>query len=137
MNAIGSKTITMENYMETSVNSISINGIEYVPKSSIPQSALMRDGMKYQIVRTQSAGVFAGYVESVKGQVVVMRNARRLWYWQGAASLSQMAVTGTSKPELCQFPCVVDRVELLQAIELLDCTEAAKTSIESVKIWNK
>ena len=84
---------------------------------------------KYVIVRTYSAGVFAGELESRKGQEVVMRNARRLWYWDGAASLSQLAMEGTSKPDNCKFPCEVDRVELLQAIEILDVTEKAKESI--------
>ena len=65
---------------------------------------------KYVIVRTYSAGVFAGELESRKGQEVVMRNARRLWYWDGAASLSQLAMEGTSKPQNCKFPCEVDRV---------------------------
>lgn len=42
----------------------------------------------YKIVRTYSAGVFAGEIESRNGREVVMKNARRLWYWDGAASLS-------------------------------------------------
>ena len=46
---------------------------------------------EYKIVRTYSAGVFAGYIEARNGQEVVMRNARRLWMWSGAASLSQLA----------------------------------------------
>ena len=87
------------------------------------------------IVRTYSAGVFAGTLESRKGQEVVMTNARRLWYWAGAASLSQLAVVGTSKPESCKFPVAVPRVELLQAVEILDLTEAARKSIESVPEW--
>ena len=66
-----------------------------------------------------------------------MRNARRLWYWDGAASLSQLAMEGTSKPENCKFPCEVDRVELLQAIEILGVTEKAKDSIKGVKVWEK
>lgn len=119
------------------LDTISINNGEYVRKDSVNQSSPMKDGMKYQIVRTQSAGVFAGFVESRNGQEVVMRNARRLWYWQGAASLSQMAMDGTSKPESCQFPCAVDRVELLQVIEILDCTATAKECIEKVLVWNK
>ena len=90
---------------------------------------------KYSIVRTYSAGVFAGEIESRKGQEVVMKNARRLWYWSGAASLSQLAVTGTSKPESCKFPVAVPRVEVLQGVEILDVTEAAKKSIESVPEW--
>ncbi len=92
---------------------------------------------KYVIVRTYSAGVFAGELESRKGQEVVMRNARRLWYWDGAASLSQLAMEGTKKPENCKFPCEVDRVELLQAIEILDVTDVAKKSIKGVKVWQQ
>jgi len=90
---------------------------------------------KYQIVRTYSAGVFAGEVVSRKGKEVVMKNARRLWYWDGAASLSQLAVDGTSKPDKCKFPCEVPRVELTEAIEILDCTKKAEESIKSVPVW--
>lgn len=91
--------------------------------------------MKYVIVRTRSAGVFAGFLELRKGQEVVMRDARRIYYWDGAATLSQLAHSGTSKPENCKFPIAVDRVELLEAIEILDVTNEAKKSIESVKVW--
>ena len=92
--------------------------------------------MKYVIVRTFSAGVFAGFLESRNGKEVVMRQARRIWYWDGAASLSQLAMEGTKKPENCKFPCEVDRVELLEAIEILDVTPQAKKSIASVPIWS-
>lgn len=92
---------------------------------------------KYVIVRTYSAGVFAGELESRNGQEVVLTNARRIWYWAGAASLSQLAMEGTKKPEECKFPCEVDKVELLQAIEILDTTEVAKKSIKSVKVWEE
>lgn len=91
--------------------------------------------MKYVIVRTYSAGVFAGELESRSGQEVVLLNARRLWYWKGAASLSQLAMEGTKEPIGCKFPCPVNRVELLQVIEILDTTEAAKKSIEGVPVW--
>lgn len=113
---------------------ITIDGQVYVPKGSKTESL---DGMEYKIVRTYSAGVFAGYIESRNGQEVVMRNARRLWYWAGAASLSQLAEDGTSKPEECKFPKAVDKVELLQAIEILDVSLKAKESIDSVKEWRE
>jgi len=92
---------------------------------------------KYVIVRTYSAGVFAGFLESRTGQEVVMTNARRLWYWKGAASLSQLAMEGVKCPDECKFPIAVSRVELLQAIEILDVTPEAKASIEAVKIWKE
>lgn len=91
--------------------------------------------LKYVLVRTYSAGVFAGLLESRTGQEVVLRQARRIWYWAGAASLSELAMKGTSTPDLCKFPCCVDRVELLQAIEILDVTAQAQASIASVKVW--
>lgn len=90
---------------------------------------------KYVIVRTYSAGVFAGELESRNGQEVVLKNARRLWRWAGAASLSQLAIEGTKNPSECKFPCEVDRVELLQAIEILYVTEKAKKSIKAVSVW--
>lgn len=92
---------------------------------------------KVVIVRTYSAGVFIGELKSRKGQEVVLANARRLWYWSGAASLSQLAMEGTKDPGNCKFPQPVDRVELLQAVEILDVTEVARKSIEGVAIWKK
>lgn len=123
--------------MNDKEDTLVINGVEYVRKDSITKTALMKDGMKYVIVRTYSAGVFAGYLESRTGQEVVMRYVRRIWYWDGAASLSQMAVEGVTNPGNCKFAMSVDRIELLQAIEILDCTDKAKKCIEEVPVWKR
>ena len=90
---------------------------------------------KYKIVRTYSAGVFFGEIISRKGKEVVMKNARRLWYWVGAASLSQLAQSGTSKPSQCKFPEPVSRVILTEAIEILDVTAEAAKIIQEVPVW--
>lgn len=90
---------------------------------------------KYVIVRAYGAGVFAGNLERRNGQEVVLTKARRLWYWDGSSSLSQLAMEGTTKPDTCKFPCEVDRVELLQVIEILDVTPKAEKSIKAVKVW--
>jgi len=92
---------------------------------------------EYVIVRTYSAGVFAGYIKSRKGQEVVMTDARRLWYWDGAASLSQLAVEGTKKPQNCKFPVAVPSVTLLQVIEILPVSAAAEKSIRFVPEWKQ
>jgi len=92
---------------------------------------------RYVIVRTYSAGVFAGFLERREGKEVTLKNARRLWYWKGAASLSQLAVTGTSCPTECKFPVAVPSVDLTEAIEILDVTPEAKASIESVPVWKQ
>ena len=92
---------------------------------------------KRVIVRTYSAGVFAGELISRKNKEVVLANARRIWYWAGSASLSQLAMEGTSKPNDCKFPCPVNKVELLQAIEIIDMTDKAWDSVMGVPVWKQ
>lgn len=122
------------------VKEIEINGVKYVEKGSVQEMAKTNtDGMEYCTVRTYSAGVFAGYIDKSKikdghGTVV---NARRLWYWAGAASLSQMATDGTSNPSKCKFPCEVDEVFLTNIIEVIQCTQKAKDSIAEVAVWKQ
>ena len=89
----------------------------------------------YVIVRTYSAGVFAGSLKSREGKEVALTDARRLWYWAGAASLSQLAVSGTSQPGKCKFPVAVPSVTLTEAIEILDVTPEAEISIKAVPEW--
>ena len=125
--------------MKTELKEISINCVKYVPKDCIEEKAETMDGMKYVIVRTYSAGVFAGYLEKVWTEngvkSAIVKKGRRLWYWKNAASLSELAMKGTGNPKECKFPCEVDSVELTQVIEILDCTEEAQKSIKSVPEW--
>lgn len=121
--------------MNQKINELEINGITYVPKESIQQMAPKLDGMEYCMVRTYSAGVFAGYIESRSGKEAVLRNARRIWRWAGAATLSQLATDGTSKPKECKFPVAVDKVILSEVIEIIPITEKAKKSIAEVPVW--
>lgn len=93
--------------------------------------------LPYVIVRTYSAGVFAGELVSREGKEVTLANARRIWFWAGAASLSELAMRGTSKPAECKFPCPVERVALTESIEILDTTPTARASIEGVKEWTQ
>lgn len=90
---------------------------------------------KYYIVRCDRAGVFAGEIEERNGQEVTLRNCRRIWYWDGACSLSELAKNGTKEPDNCKFSVTVDRLEVLEAIEIIECTKKAKKSIEGVKVW--
>lgn len=92
----------------------------------------------YVIVRTHSAGVWMGQIKELKGSVIIITNARRLWYWSGAASLSQLAMEGTKRPNDCKFAMTItdeDGVYLPQVIEVLPCTQEAVSNIQSVKEW--
>jgi len=94
-------------------------------------------GMKYVIARTYSAGVFAGFLFRENGKEVTLKNARRIWFWKGAASLSELAVRGTSKPDECKFPVAVPEVTLKEVIEITPTTKEGQKSIEGVKEWSE
>ena len=90
---------------------------------------------RYCMVRTYSAGVFAGTVKSRDGKEVVLTDARRIWFWSGAATLSQLATEGTSKPDSCKIPCPVPEVLLTEVVEVIPITDAAAKSISEVPVW--
>jgi len=90
---------------------------------------------KYCIVRTYCAGVFAGELISRNGKEGVVVNARRLWFWSGAATLSELALRGVGRPEKCKFPDAVPEVLLTEIIEVIVCTADARASIEAVPPW--
>lgn len=92
---------------------------------------------KYCIVRGNGFGVFAGTVEAVEGNRCLLKNARRLWYWDGAASISQLALEGTKAPHNCKFTVTVESVLLSDYIEIIPATEQAKAIIEEVRVWKR
>ena len=89
------------------------------------------------MVRSKSAGVFAGTVVERDGQEVLLKNARRIWYWDGVTSLSQLATKGTSNPEKCKFPAPVDEAMVFEVIEIIPISDTAAKSIESVPEWQQ
>ena len=95
-------------------------------------------GKTYCIVRTYSAGVFAGLFDrNIKGKEGTVFNARRIFYWDGACSLSQLANEGTKKPDECKFAQEVAEVDLKEIIEVIPTTETARKNIADVKVWEK
>ena len=98
---------------------------------------MQQKGKKYVIVRTYSAGVFAGELFSRNGKEAIVKNARRLWYWKGASSLSQLSIDGVASPKECKFPVEVPEVLLTEVIEILPLSEKARKSIQGVEVWKQ
>lgn len=90
---------------------------------------------KYVIVRGDRSGVFAGNLAARDGREVQLTECRRIWYWNGAASISQLAIDGTRKPQECKFLAPVEEITILDAIEIIPCTEKAEASIKAVYEW--
>lgn len=94
---------------------------------------------KWVLIRSYAAGVHFGILESETftpaGKVVVLRNTRRVHYWSGAASLSQMAIEGVRNPNDCRFTVEVPENEIVNVIETLPLSEAALSNLQSVPVW--
>lgn len=90
---------------------------------------------QYYIIRADRAGVFFGHIKERRGSEVDLTDVRRIWYWDGACSLSQLATEGTKKPKECKFTVTVPEMTVLGVIEVIPCTEAAVASIMAVKEW--
>jgi hypothetical protein len=94
---------------------------------------------KKVIVRSPEAGVFYGEMPNKidASRIVKLLNARQIWYWDGAATLMQLAKSGTTKPEECKFTVTVDEITICNVSEIIPCTNAAMVSIDSVKEWKE
>lgn len=92
---------------------------------------------KKVIVRGDRSGVFFGTLAARDGREVKLTQCRRLWYWDGAASNFQLAAEGVTAPRNCKFTVTIAEIEILDAIELLPCTDKAIESIEAVTSWKR
>lgn len=91
---------------------------------------------KYVLVRSR-AGIFAGTLRELEGQTVVVENSRRLRYWDGAATLSELSQKGVSRPSECTFPAEIPTEWLPEVFEIIPCSVEAEKSIKDVKIWTE
>ena len=114
---------------------IKIDDVEYVRADVATLLAAQVDGLAFVLVRGDRSGVFVGYQKSRNGREVELVNCRRVWYWDGAASVSQLAQTGTSKPQNCKWPRAFAHGIILDAIEVLTVTAMAKETFDKVDIW--
>ena len=92
---------------------------------------------KYCVVRGDRSGVFAGTIVEQNGREIKLSNVRRIWYWSGAASISQLAKSGVTDARNCKFTVAVEELVILDAIEIIPCTPEAQTCIMGVAEWKK
>lgn len=94
---------------------------------------------EYVICRGYRSGVHAGTLEKIEDGWIYLRNARRIWYWNGAGSLSELAVYGPN-PKTCsssKIGVVVprQRVKLEDVSEIIVCEAAGATWLREVSEW--
>ena len=117
-----------------------IDGVEYVEKSKIQHKLIEpKEGEQYCMVRTYSAGVYCGWIDptKTKDRRNTVREAKRIFYWENAATLSELAMKGTSAPQKCKVPMPVDIEYLEEIIATTPMTEEAIDSINKIPIWTE
>lgn len=87
---------------------------------------------QYVIIRTYSAGVHSGILHEKSGNEVILKNARRMWYWKAKKSISLSAVANYGITEDSRIAPAVDNI-WLEAIEIIPCTREAQESISGAK----
>ena len=88
----------------------------------------------FVVVRTYSAGVHIGFLESQKGTEVVLSNARRLWQWRGANTLNEVSQKGVDLTKITRISDPVPTITLTEAIEVIAASKAAQENLNR-SIW--
>lgn len=89
------------------------------------------------IIRSYASGVHFGLLQEASDDLrsVLLTNSRRVHYWSGAASLSQMATEGVNNPDACRFSVVTPQILINQVEEIIPISETAIVNLESVPVW--
>jgi len=120
---------------------IMIDEQKYVREDCVKEKAEKLDGMDRCIIRSYGAGVFVGYVveknAELNGVNVTIKNAKRIHYWDGACSLTQLALDGTKSPQNCRITDSVVSQFVADVIEIIPLSQKASKNIDEVKIWKK
>jgi hypothetical protein len=123
------------------IETIKINEVEYVRKDSVKNEVIDTNGLKMCLIRSYGAGVFFGYVKKqtaeLNGVNVELLRAKRIHYWDGACSLTQLSLEGTKLPQNCRITEAVDFQFIANVIEIIPLTEKAFQNLDGVKPWKK
>lgn len=88
---------------------------------------------QYYIVRADKAGVFFGKIKERKYDEVTMTDVRKIWEWQGACAVEQIAVDGVSPRS--RLTITVREMIILNVCQIIPCTEKATENLLAIKDW--
>lgn len=91
------------------------------------------------IIRSYGAGVFYGTVtaknDTAAGVEVELKDVRRIYYWAGANTLSQLAVEGSKRPDKCKITIAVPEILVTGVVEIIPATEVAIKNLDEIAVW--
>ena len=92
---------------------------------------------QYYIVRTNRAGVFFGKIAERTANEITMTDVRKIWQWDGACSVEQLALDGTKRPSECKLTVSVPEMIIAEPIQIIPCTEKATKILAGVAVWQR
>lgn len=123
----------------TEINEIKVNGVDYIRKDSAVSQSQSVNGMPFVMIRSDRSGVHFGYLKSKVVSTdkwnVELVNSRRVYYWSGAATLSQLANDGTKKPNDCKITMELPFIEVAGVIEIIPISQVAEKNLKGVAVW--
>lgn len=87
------------------------------------------------IIRCDRSGVFFGTIAEMEGQRARLTNVRNIWWWEGSASVMQLAIEGTKSPRGCKITVTVSEIVVTDVIQVIPCTAEAIANLEAIKPW--
>lgn len=94
---------------------------------------------KICLVRSYASGVHFGEVIdeffTAAGKVVILKDSRRIHYWSGAASLTQIANDGIKNKDSSRLTQILPEIEVVNVCETIPISEKAIKQLESHPIW--
>ncbi len=90
---------------------------------------------KYCLVCGQNSGIYVGEVAKHNGAEMLLKNARRIYCWSGAATVVQIAAEGVKNPGKTKFTMRVGEIGLFDVVSVMPCTEKAQKAIEELNEW--
>lgn len=123
--------------MKTDIKEIEVNGVKYVKKGLANTPHQSTEGLPYVVIRSRDSGCHAGFLKSEDGNTITLVNSRRLWYWSGASTLSQLAEEGVKNPDDCKMPQEVSCITVYGVCEKILATDQCFQSLKGVKEWKQ
>lgn len=93
----------------------------------------------YHIIRCYEAGVFFAQIKAhdKANRIITLQNARKIFYWEGAAAVEQIAMEGVKNRAASKFTMVVPEMDVANPIQIIPCTREAVECINLVNVWKR
>jgi hypothetical protein len=88
------------------------------------------------IIRSKEAGVFFGTVKEIKSDSVLLENARKIYYWEGANCVEEISTSGVFQ-DSSKITVEVSSILIFGVCQILKCTEMSIKCLEECKQWKK